>query len=120
MERLKLLINAINEVVSFELDGLVVLSGDKLEAFKKHARIDWDTDPIYYNMTALISTNPDDYANIKLIDGLEQSTRLEIPEYNYYIYIHRFHNNEFLLNLLKIEDKEATKSNTQQEEGDNT
>jgi hypothetical protein len=103
---LRNLITEINEVVSLEIQDLYKLEGDKLETFKKYIKA-IETSDIFFGLSNLVITSVDDFNMVKLIPKLEIVLKLEVPEYNYFVYVTRYHNNEFLSNLLTVPHTET-------------
>lgn len=105
MEDLSSLRDSIQNLLSIELDGLVQLEGETLITFNKTFGIQ-ESEPVFFGNVNLVVTSPTHFNVLRLVQGIEIVLKIEIPEYNQFLYVLRFFNNEFLSMLLKMPDTE--------------
>lgn len=90
------------EFVDLETIDLVELKDEKLDKFESIFNLK-NPDRIFYNSTNLVFMDINDYGKVKMVfgDKLEDVLKVEIREFNTYVYIVRYLNVEYLEKVLK-------------------
>jgi len=101
MDKLQEHFEEMKQLIDLETNEIRILEGKKLTDLKSMLQMNWEPEPIYYNGTNLIITDVNDYTRIKgAAPKFEDVLKLEMPEFNCYLYIGRWINVEFLKNIL--------------------
>lgn len=101
------LIQSALETVDLEIVGAVQLLDEKLIKFKSLALITWANEPMFVNASTLVCTHPEDAQSVRLIPGMEPVFKIEVQEYNYYIYGFRFLNCKIVSEILLDANSES-------------
>lgn len=93
-------INKVRSILEIELNEYKVLSGDELNKLRSLLSLT-STDKIYYNSTNLILTDQEDITILKSkIKKFEEILKIEIIEFNTFIYIGRYINSKELKEII--------------------
>lgn len=101
MDKYKEFLQKVLETVELETNEMKQLEGEKLQRLR--FLINQPTfmnDLCYFNMCTIVLTHPDDAASIRIYEGIEPLFKIEVPEYNYFIYGFRFLNNKAIADAL--------------------
>jgi len=101
-------LNDIEEIIYAECGEATQLEGDLLAKFKQRTFMDWEPDPIFYTKTKMILLQQMDYDRVKQIWGskITDVCKLEMPDYNHYLYVVDIVDAEDLNYILGIPDEQ--------------
>lgn len=86
MDQLREHFTKISEIMDIELNELQPLGGEQLRVLKQKYTISWDPEPIYFNSTNIVFTDINDFDRINMFEQFKDPIKLEVPEFNMYIY----------------------------------
>lgn len=95
---LKECINSLKETIDLELSGMQKIEGEESKRFIDKFYIEIPKDEyIYKNSYSIAMTNDEVYFQLKpYLPDKDRVLKLEIPDYNVYLYIYSFFNNDTL------------------------
>lgn len=98
----------VNNILGIELNENQKLDGEKLEKLKTLLGISWTPETIYFTKTNLIMTDINDYQKLKeVVKKFEDVLKIEMTEFNTYIFVCRYSNSPELTTILLTEDEDV-------------
>lgn len=95
-------LSQMDQIIGLELNELEKLEGEKLKRLRELLNIHWSPEPIFVNNTNIVITDINDYERIRgACPKWEEVIRLEIPEFNTYLYVGRYVNVQFLKDIVE-------------------
>ena len=102
VEKWKEHLDKMNHIIGLETNNMIEVKGEELDKIKNMLFIHWDPEPIYVTKTNIILTDINEYEQfIKVNPDHNLIMKLEIIDFNVYLYVIAYNNHPEINEIFK-------------------